>query len=156
MQRQSLGKREKKKNLYCFARQRRPQQANALKTVPSTGRLGRGFIVSEWKIGPQIRVKGRGKLAFFFKEEWCLVAPGLVLVSSSLVVICWGFQFCRSTQRSHYVYRLRGNQDPAPRLPSCLLTAPPWSLHPLPSLMSNCWSLPFGTQRSSWTLKLIP
>ena len=29
---------EKKNSFYCFARQRRPQQANALKTVPSIGK----------------------------------------------------------------------------------------------------------------------
>ena len=34
-QRQSFGQRRKKKNsFYCFARQRRPPQANALKTIP--------------------------------------------------------------------------------------------------------------------------
>ena len=35
-----LGKGEKK-SLYCFARQRRPQQANALKTVPPLGETRR-------------------------------------------------------------------------------------------------------------------
>ena len=45
---------------------------------------------------------------------------------------------------------MRGNQDPAPRLHYCLLTAPPLSLHPLPSLISNHLKLPFGTQGRSW------
>ena len=44
---------------------------------------------------------------------------------------------------------LRGNQDPAPRLHSCFLTAPPLSLHALPLLISNCLNLPVGTQGSS-------
>ena len=34
------------------------------------------------------------------------------------------------------MYVLSGG--PTPRLHCCLLTAPPWSLHPLPSLISNC------------------
>ena len=32
-----LGKRGKKNSFYCFARQRKPQQANGLKTMPSLG-----------------------------------------------------------------------------------------------------------------------
>ena len=36
------------------------------------------------------------------------------------------------------MYPLKGNQDPAPRLHYCYLTAPPLSLHPFPSLISNC------------------
>ena len=53
------------------------------------------------------------------------------------------------------MYPLRGNQDPAPRLHSCLL-APPLSLHTLLSLSSNCSNLSFGTQRRSWRLESIP
>ena len=41
---------------------------------------------------------------------------------------------------------LEGEPDPAPRLRYCFLTAPPLSLHPLPSLISNCLNLPFGIQ----------
>ena len=52
--------------------------------------------------------------------------------------ICWGFQFCTNAQRHCYVYSLRRNQDPAPRLHCCLLMAPPWSLHPVSSPISNC------------------
>ena len=54
-----------------------------------------------------------------------------------------------------YVYSLSRNQDPAPRLHYCLLTAAPWSLHPLPSVISNCLNLLFGTQERSWRLKFI-
>ena len=49
------------------------------------------------------------------------------------------------------MYPLRQNQDPAPRLHYCFLSAP-LSLHPLPSLMSNFLNLPFGTQGRSWRL----
>ena len=51
---------------------------------------------------------------------------------------------------------LRGNQDPAPRLCCSFLTVPPWSLHPLPSLISNCLNLPLGTQGRSWRLNEAP
>ena len=47
---------------------------------------------------------------------------------------------------SHYVFPLRGNQDPAPRLYYYFFTVPPLSLHPLPSLISSCLNLPLGTQ----------
>ena len=50
---------------------------------------------------------------------------------------------------------LRRHQDPAPapRLHCGFLAAPPVSLHPLPSLISSRWNLPFGTQGRSWRLK---
>ena len=49
------------------------------------------------------------------------------------------------------MYPLRGNQDPVPRLHYCFLTVPPLSLHPLPSLMSNCLNVPLGL-REAWEL----
>ena len=52
----------------------------------------------------------------------------------------------------YYVYPLRGNQDPVPRLNYRYLTVPPLSLHPLPSLISNCLNLPLGTQGRSCRL----
>ena len=60
-----------------------------------------------------------------------------------------GLNSCRRTQRYCYVYSLRRNQDPALRLHYCFLTAPPLFLHSLPSLISNCLNLPFGTQGRS-------
>ena len=72
-----LGKGEKK-SLYCFARQRRPQQANALKTVPPLGETRGGLTALQGKIRPQIRIRGRQ--ACLLLQSWCLVAPGLVLV----------------------------------------------------------------------------
>ena len=38
----------------------------------------------------------------------------------------------------------------------CFLAAPPLSLHPLPSLISNCLNLPFGSQGRSWRLESVP
>ena len=35
----------------------------------------------------------------------------------------------------------------------CFLTCPALSPHPLPSLISSCLNLPFGTQERSWRLK---
>ena len=54
------------------------------------------------------------------------------------------------------VYHLGRNQDPAPRLHYCFLAAPPLSLHPLRSLISNCLNLPFGTQERSGRLESVP
>ena len=36
------------------------------------------------------------------------------------------------------------------------LAVPSLSLHPLPSLISNCSNMPFGTQGRSWRLESIP
>ena len=44
------------------------------------------------------------------------------------------------------------NQDSAPRLHYCFLTASPLSLHPFLSLISNCLNLPFPTQGRSGKL----
>ena len=63
-----------------------------------------------------------------------------------------GLSSCRRTQRYCSVYPLRGSQDPAPRRHYCLLTAPPLSLHPVPSLINNCLNLPFWTQGRSRSL----
>ena len=93
--------------------------------------------------------------AFVLLQSWCLVAPGLVLVVL-LFFICWGFWFCRRTQRYYNLYSLKRNQDPAPRLHYCYLTTSPLSLHPLPSPISNCWNLPLGTHGRSWRLKPFP
>ena len=49
---------------------------------------------------------------------------------------------------------LEANQDPAPRLYCCSLTVPPLSLHPLPSLISICFNLFFGTQGRLWRLNV--
>ena len=64
----------------------------------------------------------------------------------------WGFQYLQNSSKTLLCISLRRNQDPAPRLHCCFLTVPPLSLHPLPSLISNCLNLPFGTQGRSWRL----
>ena len=51
---------------------------------------------------------------------------------------------------------LEGSQDPAPRLHYFFLAAPPLSLHPFPSWISNCSDLPFGTQGKPWRLESFP
>ena len=66
---------------------------------------------------------------------------GLILQKSSKILSC---------------VSLEGEPGSYPRLRYYLLTAPPWSLHPLPSLMSDSLNLPFGPQGRSWSLKLIP
>ena len=54
------------------------------------------------------------------------------------------------------MYPWRENQDPAPRMHYCFLTAFPLSLYPLPSFASNCANLPFVTQEMSWRLASFP
>ena len=48
---------------------------------------------------------------------------------------------------------LEAEPGPNPRLHYCFLAAPPLSLPLLPSLISNCLNLPFGTQGRSWMLE---
>ena len=50
---------------------------------------------------------------------------------------------------------LEREPGPAPRLYCCVLMAPPWSLPPLPSLISTCLNLPLGAQGKSWRLKEV-
>ena len=53
-----------------------------------------------------------------------------ILTKSSKILFCVSFEV---------------ELGPAPRL-SCSLAVSPLSLHPLPSMISNCSNLPFGTQ----------
>ena len=64
--------------------------------------------------------------------------------------------FCKELKRYCYMYSLRWNWDPGPRLQCCFLAAPPSSSYPLPVLISNCLNLPFGTQGRSRRLESIP
>ena len=52
----------------------------------------------------------------------------------------------------HYVYSFSGNQDPAGGLCYCFSRVSPSSLHPLPSLISNCLNLSLWTQGRPWRL----
>ena len=69
-----------------------------------------------------------------------------ILSSAGLTFQVGGLSSCRRTQRYPYIHPLTKNQDPA------LITArlfPDYSslsLYPLPSLISSCLKLPFGTQ----------
>ena len=55
------------KSIYCFARQRRPQQANALKTVPSLGKELQGDLWSKRReTGFQTRIRIGANLHFSF------------------------------------------------------------------------------------------
>ena len=67
-----------------------------------------------------------------------------------------GFSCVKSSKVICYLYPLRWNQDPAPRLCYCFLTVPPLSVYTLPSLISNCLNLPFGTQGRSRRLESVP
>ena len=87
--------------------------------------------------------------AFWVHRVWGLRAVGSMQLTSPT----WrGFQYLQNSSKTLRVYPLRGDRQPAPRLHYCFLTAPPLSLHPLPSLISNCLNLPVGTQGRSWRL----
>ncbi|KAB1275680.1 hypothetical protein Cadr_000010630 [Camelus dromedarius] len=61
----------------------------------------------------------------------------------------WGLSSRGRTQRCCYACPLRRKQDPVPGLHCFFLIVPPLSLHPLPSLISNCLNLPLGAQGRS-------
>jgi len=67
------------------------------------------------------------------------------------VLLLW-----ENLKRYCYPYSLKRNKDPAQRLYYLFLTVPPWCLHHLPSLISNCLNLLFRTQGRSWRLKPTP
>ena len=91
---------------------------------------------------------------FWFQSVW-----GLCPCAQPEVTILHpggGLSSCRRTQKyvsDCYVYPLKRNQDPAPSLHYCFLTAFPLFLHSLTPLISNCLNLPFGTQGRSRRLK---
>ena len=73
---------------------------------------------------------------------WLSLVGGLVVEKSSKTLLC---------------VSLEGVPGPGPRWHSCVLMAPPWSLHPLPSLISAFppfpdLHLPFGAQGRAWKL----
>ena len=58
---------EDKDSFYCVARQRRPQQANALKTVPFIGKNQGQFYSKKEKTGFKIGIRiGTNMSSFFF------------------------------------------------------------------------------------------
>ena len=87
----------------------------------------------DWLVGRQESASS----TFWFQPVW-----GLVLVDSTPLTspTWWGFQYLQSS--SEILCIPCWKQDPAPRLHYCFLTAPPLSLHPLPSLISTCLNCP--------------
>ena len=67
----------------------------------------------------------------------------------AILLLGGGLASAEVLKRHCYVYSLRRNQDPVPRLHHCFWTAPPLFLHLLPSLISNHLNLPFGTRGRS-------
>ena len=61
---------------------------------------------------------------------------------------------CRRSQRYCYMYPLKPNQDLASRLHCFFLTAPPWSLYPLPSLISNSLNLSWASLVAQTVMRL--
>ena len=57
----------KEEKLYCFARQRGPQQGNALKTVPPLGEIGRWYYSLGVKSGATVRIRVDESLHCFSK-----------------------------------------------------------------------------------------
>ena len=84
--------------------------------------------------------------AFWFQPVWGLPACGQHALDFSHLV---GVSVSAKSSKILFCVSLEGNQDPAPKaallFPDCSLL----SLHPLPSLISNCLNLPVGTQRRS-------
>ena len=94
-----------KNSFYCFAGQRRSQQANALKTALLCKRIGGGLVVWEWKIGPQIRIRGEANLHPSSKLVFVLWPGGLVLVV--LLSRVKNASSSRSPLSSFYYYLIR-------------------------------------------------
>ena len=60
--------------------------------------------------------------------------------------ILWEFRYLQNSSKRLFCDPVRGNLDLPPRPHHCFLTAPPLSLHPLPSLDSQLFEPVFGTQ----------
>ena len=92
-------------------------------------------LVAEHRLQTR-RLSNCGSRAQLLRGMWDPPRPGLKPVSPALVG------------------RVSTTAPPAKPLHCCFLTAPPLFLHSLPSLISNCLNLPFGTQgKSRWLNK---
>ena len=97
-------------------------------------------------------------------QSWCSGGPKTGSAGPSFGMknapstssICWGLVLQKDSKILLCVSLEEEEPGPAPGLHHCLLTAPPWSLLPLPSLTSNSSNLIFGAQGGSWRLKPIP
>ena len=74
-------------------------------------------------------------------SDWTENSSKILLCISLECVCIWG--------------RGSRDQDFAPRLHYCLLTALPWSPHSLPPLINICLNLPIGIQGGSWRLNEV-
>ena len=144
---------KKERRLYCFLGQRRPQEANALKTVPPLGENGKWSSRLGVKIGPWIRIRvGQARIllpSWYFADWfwWFFLLPeGRRLRQAAYIFHLLGVSVWQKNSNLSLCVSL---EDPAPRLHCCFLTAPPRSL---PPLMSNCLDLP-GTQGRLQRLK---
>ena len=80
-----------------------------------------------------------------------------VLVGSMLLTspTWWGFQYLQNSSKILLRISHEGEPGPYPKAALSFLDCS-LSLHPLPSLISNCLNLPFGTQGRSWRLESVP
>lgn len=81
---------------------------------------------------------------------------GNLTLSLKIPSSSWVGALVPELKRYCYAYFLRRNRDPTPRLHYPFLTAPPLSLHLLPSLISHCSNLPSGTQERSGKQESTP
>ena len=136
-----------------------PQQAHAPRTVcPDLEGAGKSFtgivqggMISSWTLFwmadvEVIRSQHHPPSGF----DWSGV-PGPVGRIQLLLPPSGGFSTCKTTQLyCSYSYPFEGNQDPGPRPHCSFLTAPPFSLQLLSSLLRNYSDLPIGR---SWHWK---
>ena len=153
----------KKEQLYCFARQRGPQQANALKIKC----LNLEVVVRSFYSKDS---KRRVWSACGLSSDWLVMVSGsqhyqpsgssqagiyMLMGIIQLTSPNWwvSFQYLQNSSKILIcIYTLRGNQDPDPRLHYCFLIALALSLHPLSPLIRSCLNLSFGMKGRSWRL----
>ena len=114
------------------------------KTLNSMVVLGEKFLIG--------KIRGEGCrvcdfLLIGWREHRAVFPESCAQPEVTILHLGRGLSLCWRTGIYCYVYSLWRNQDPAPGLHCCFSAAPPLSLHPLPSLISNCLNLPF---RTSW------
>ena len=132
------------------------QWANASKTVPPLGEIGRWFYsLGEWKIGPQIRIRVEASWHCF--QSWCSVVwwssfqnKNASLTSS----ICWGFSSAEELKDTVLCIPWRGTRT-CPQSH----TVVSWQLLPglcIPSLpwwATVLWSSGKVTEAEAYSLK---
>ena len=117
---------------------------HVLKTAPAPTpqRIGAGLRVWEWQIGPQIRIRVQASLHSLSKLMLSIPRTGSggpsFLNEECFIDILHLMGGFSSVELKDIVMYIPWGGTRTPRVHYCLLTAPPWSLHPLPSLISNC------------------